>query len=341
MRKLIIGDLHFGVKSNSLAWLQSQLSLFDKQIIGVIKDEEIDEVAILGDLMDIRFAVNQQVGIEVKNLIRRLLTAFPDKKFVMLAGNHDYYTPLEEFAYYNCYELMFGEEFLQCHPNLTIVSREPYLEDDGSLYLPWYWTENTDHFDEILYNYDFRNDVTAVYCHADLACWPGARIGSLRGCPVYSGHIHNIVEDPISNLYNVGAALALTFNDYNQDRYVYIIENQKIVKRVKNEVTFKFKRLFNEEIFTQDDSYFQNAYIQLCISSANLNKAKYIDQIKHIKSKYIDNVNIKVHVIDDDNDLGDIVIESLDTDIRSYIAHNIPSYLEDKYALVKSKVEKN
>ena len=79
-----------------------------------------------------------------------MLDRFSDKEFIVLAGNHDYYTPLEEFSYYNFYELVFGEEFIKCHPNLRIVNIEPWMDMDGSLYLPWYWTENTDHFDEIL-----------------------------------------------------------------------------------------------------------------------------------------------------------------------------------------------
>ena len=337
MRKLVIGDLHFGVKSNSLSWLESQLEFFEKQIFEAIESKDIEQVLFLGDVHDIRYSVNQQVGIEIRNLFRKMLDKFSDKKFIIVAGNHDYYSPLEEFAYYNFYELVFGDEFRKCHPNLQVINLDPYLDKDGSLYLPWYWTENTDHFDEILYNYDFGRDIKAVYCHADLTCWPGARIGSLRGCPVYSGHIHYIVADPIGNLHNLGAALALTFNDVNQERYIYIIEDHKIVEKIKNDTTAKFKRLYNEEIFTAKPEVFNNSYIQLCISSNLIHTAKYIDQVKYLKSTYIES-NIRVHVIDEDTNIETLNVQSFNTNISQYIESNIPEHLDEKYLKIKNKL---
>ena len=340
MRKLVIGDLHFGIKSNSVTWLESQLDFFDKQIFDIIENKNIDKIVFLGDIHDIRYSINQQIGIELRNLFRKMLDRYPDKMFIIVAGNHDYYSPLEEFSYYNFYELVFGEEFQKCHPNLKIINQDPWMDSDGSLYLPWYWTENTDHFDEILYNYDFGREVTAVYCHADLTCWPGARIGSLRGCPVFSGHIHYIVNDPIGNLHNLGAALALTFNDVNQSRYVYIIEDNEIVEQIENNTTPKFKRLYNEEIFTDDESIFINSNVQLCVSTTLINKAKYIDQIKFIKNKYVDS-NIRLHVIDDDTNMDTLSVQGFNTNISKYIEDNIPEHLDDKYEMIKNRIKES
>ena len=340
MRNLVIGDLHFGIKSNSLFWLETQLKFFEEQIFPILETKEIDRVIQLGDLNDVRYSINQQIGIEVRNLIRKMVDSFPNIEFVIVAGNHDYYSPLEEYSYYNFYELVFSDEFLKCHPNLRIVNQDPWLAEDGSLFLPWYWTENTDHFDEILYNYDFTREVKSIYCHADLTCWPGARIGSLKGCPVYSGHIHYIIFDQLSNLYNLGAALSLTFNDVNQNRYVYIIEDHKIVDKIENITTPRFKRIFNEEIFDLDSSVFENSYIQLCISSNNINKAKYIDQIKYLKLTHPDS-NMKVNVIDEDTNLETLSIEGFDTNISKYIEDNIPEHLDNKYNIIKNKLQEN
>ena len=338
MRKLVVGDLHFGIKSNSVTWLESQLEFFDKQIFDIIENKNIDKIVFLGDLHDIRYSINQQIGIEIRNLFRKMLDKFPAKEFILLAGNHDYYTPLEEFSYYNFYELVFGDEFKKCHPNLTIINQDPWMDTDGSLYLPWYWTENTDHFDEILYNYDFAHDVKAVYCHADLTCWPGARIGSLRGCPVYSGHIHYIVDDPIGNLHNLGSALALTYNDVNQSRYVYIIEDERIVEKIENNTTRKFKRIFNDDIFEKDDAFYENSEIEICISNKFYNKAKYIEQLKYLKLTYIDS-NIRIHVIDDDTNIDTLSVAGFNTNIDVYIEDNIPEHLNDKFELIKNRIK--
>ena len=338
VRTLVIGDVHFGVKSNSLMWLESQLKLFKEQIFVEIEKQNIDRVIFLGDVSDIRYSINQQVGIELKKLFREMLDKFKEKEFIIVAGNHDYYSPLEEFSEYTAYELLFGEEFYHIHPNLKIISKDPWLDKYGNLFLPWYWTENSYHFDEILYNYDFSHDIKAIYCHADLTTWPGARIGSLKGCPVYSGHIHNINIDELSNLYNLGAAVALTFNDVNEDRYIYILEDYKIVDKIKNITTPRFIRIYDDEIFNADDKTFSNSYVQLCISKNNINKAKYVEQIKYLKTTYVD-ANIRVHVIDDDTDINTLNVEGLNTNIKSYIEQNIPEHLNNKYEIITNKLK--
>lgn len=339
MRELIIGDLHFGIKNNSVTWLESQIDFFEKQIFKIIDSENLDRIIFLGDVTDVRYGINQQVGIEVKNVIRKLAKKFK-KDIYFVCGNHDYYSPLEEFIHYNSYELLFGPEFLELYPNLHFVTEEPLFTEDGSLFLPFYWTENTDHFDELLYTYKFGYEVKAIYCHADLTCWPGARITALKGCPIYSGHIHYIVEDNIGNLHNVGAALALTFNDVNQERFVYIAEDYKIVKRVKNSITPQFKQLYNEKIFDANEDVFNNSYVRLCISASNINKAKYIDQIKYLKSTYLD-ANIRINIIDEFDNGEMLSVDGFNTNIQTYIEDNIPEHLNNKYEYIKEKMIEN
>ena len=234
--------------------------------------------------------------------------------------------------------MLFTPEFLSVHKNLTIVNSDPIITEDGCLMLPWYWTENTDHIDELLYGYDFGTEVKAIFCHTDLTSWPGARIASFKGTPIYSGHIHFIVEDQLCNLHNIGAAVSLTFNDVNQDRYLYILENYEIVDKVKNIITPQFKRAYNEQIFELKEDYFNNSYVQLCISSNNINKAKYVEYLKELKTTYI-NANIRLHIIDDDTNVETLKAEGFNTNIETYIESNIPAHLDDKYNLIKQKLQ--
>lgn len=339
MRELVIGDLHFGIKNNSLTWLEQQLNFITNQIFPILENENIDRCIFLGDLTDIRYSINQQVGIELKKLFRTMLNNYPNITFIICAGNHDYYSPLEEFASYNSYELIFGEEFLMVHKNLIIVNQDPYITEDGALFLPWYWTENDNHIDEILYNYDFNDEVKEIFCHTDLSQWPGARIAAFKGTPIYSGHIHFCYEDTLANLFNLGSACAFTFNDVNMDKYVYILEDYKIVKKIKNVTTPSFKRLYNEEIFNVTDDMFNNSYVQLCISSNNINKAKYVEQIKELKNTYVDS-NIRLHTIDEDTDMTTLSVATFNTNIETYIEDNIPEYLDEKYQIIKDKINK-
>lgn len=340
MRELVIGDVHFGIKSNSVEWLEKQCKLINEQVVPAIESQNINRVVFLGDLFDVRYSINQQIAAEVKECIRNLADKLAERKayLVFVAGNHDYYSPLESASKYHAYETVFGSEFVKCHPNVKFVTDEPLYIDD-SLFLPWYWTDNTEHFDEILYRYDFGEDVKAVYCHADLSVWPGARIASLKGIPVYAGHIHYIIEDETCNLHNVGSVCALTFADVNQPRYIYILEDFKVVDKIENVSTPKFIRIYDDEIFKVNESTFDNSFVQLCVTRSNMEKATYADQLKQIKNKYT-NANIRIHVVDDEdrNTDSDTSKISFSPNINEYIHSNIPAHLSDKLDIIKNKL---
>lgn len=337
MRQLLIGDCHFGTSSNSVVWLENQLKFFNSQIIDILENKNIDRIVFLGDVFDIRYSVNQQVGIEVKKLFRKLLNQFKDIEFFILAGNHDYYSPLEEFHEYNAYELVFGTEFESAYTNFKLINNYPYNDKKGNLYLPWYYTENFQNFSDLLYNIDFK-EIKNLFCHADLTTWDYSRTSSLNNVKVWSGHIHNIVMNEELNLYNIGAVFSFNFNDVNQSRYVYILEDDNIVEKIENITTPKFKRFFNDEIFDLTEDDIKNSYIQLCIYNSNINKAKYIEKIKEIKIKYAE-YSIRVRIIDDSMD-NTLEISYFNTNIHEYINNNIPEYLNDKYDIIKEKIKK-
>ena len=117
---------------------------------------------------------------------------------------------LEEVHTYNSYELIFGEEFVKCHPNVRFINNEPYFEN-GDLYLPWYYTENFQNFSDIFYQID--DPIKNIFCHDDLTKWDYSRQVMLKDTKVWSGHIHFINAQPDKNLYNLGAAFAFNFND--------------------------------------------------------------------------------------------------------------------------------
>ena len=72
MRELVIGDMHFGIKSNSVEWLKKQCELLNTQVTKIIKEDNIERIVFLGDVFDVRYSINQQVASEVKECIRNL-----------------------------------------------------------------------------------------------------------------------------------------------------------------------------------------------------------------------------------------------------------------------------
>lgn len=328
MRQLLIGDCHFGKHSNSVTWLETQLKFFNTQFVEVLDNKNINRVVFLGDLFDIRYSVNQQVGLEVKKLLRKLFIKYNNIEFFFISGNHDYYSPLEEFHAYNIYDLIFGEEFTKYYTNVKFIVDEP-LFDHNNLYLPWYYAENFNHFSETFYS--IEENIENVFCHADLTGWDYSRTTLLKNAKVWSGHIHGIVEDYERNLYNIGAMFSFDYNDVNMIKYMYILDGNNLVEKIENITTPRFKRFFNEDIFTLTDEDFENSFVSLCIYSSNINKIKYIERLKEIKIKYD---NVRKEVID--NNSGETVqLSYFNANIDQYIENNVPEYLNDKYERIK------
>ena len=73
------------------------------------------------------------------------------------------------------------------------------------------------------------------------------------------------------------------------------------------------------------------------MSSNNINKAKYVEQIKELKSTYIDS-NIRLHIIDEDTNVTTLSVQAFNTNISAYIDQNIPKHLNNKYTLIKEKI---
>lgn len=337
MKNLVIGDLHFGTKSNSAQWLDYQITFFKEQIFPVIEQNNFDRIIFLGDLTDIRWAIQQQVGIELKKIVRKLARLVksqnPDAKIVFIAGNHDYFSPIYELQKYNSYEMLFGEEFTQVHDNVIFVTTEPYLDEDDSLYLPWFFTEESELFSNVLYEY---KNIKAIYCHTDLSGWDIGRMTALRNVYVYAGHIHFEWSNKDYNLFNLGAAMAFNFNDLNQQRFIYVIEDGVIKERIENVTTPDFKRIYNEQIFNDfDEDYFKNSYVQMMINKQYINKANYIERIKELKHEFGEKYNLTIKIYDNEYEFDKMEFAPIQTNINDYIDNNVPQHLENKFNKVK------
>lgn len=331
---LIIGDLHFGTKTNSTQWLSAMVDYIYRQIIPTIEDDNIDKVVFLGDVFDVRYSTNTLIGTKVKDIFRDLASSHENVEFYIIAGNHDYYSPKPEDMHYNVYEMVFGKEFTSIYKNFHIYTEVPYLDDDGDLYLPWFYSENDELYYQTLEH--FKSDyIRRIYCHSDLQCWTQSKIIAKKSAYVYSGHIHTPWKDIENRLWNVGSALPLNFNDVNEDKNVYILYSDETYKSITNTTTPKFLRYYNEEIFKHDK--FNNCFVQFYIDKDKVNKAEYIERYKNLK---VMNPDIQMRVVTIDTDMVKNIESgiNLNQDIKEYIDSNIPDGLQPKYKLIKNKL---
>ena len=66
---LVIGDFHFGTKTNSIQWLEEMENYF-VEIGSLVEAASVQKVIFLGDLFDVRYSINTLVGIKVKDMVR-------------------------------------------------------------------------------------------------------------------------------------------------------------------------------------------------------------------------------------------------------------------------------
>lgn len=335
-RTMLIGDFHFGTKTNSIQWMDTMLDYLNNQIYDDIYNYNVDKVVFLGDLFDVRYSTNPLIGIKVKDSIRNMITKYTSVQFHILAGNHDYYSGKKEDMHYNVYEMVFGKEFLSSYDNLHIYTENPYLDEDGDLYIPWFFTEDEELYYQTMSHYK-DDEVKRIFCHSDLLTWDKSKLLAMdRHAYVYGGHIHTPWKSDDGVLWNIGSALSLNFNDVNEEKHIYILEGNVVKERIKNEVTPIFLRYYNDQIFELD--IFNNCFVQLYIDKDKVNKAEYIEKCKELK---LNNPGIPIRVVTIDKELIDIHNDTIDLnqDIKKYIDSNIPDELQPKYNIIKNKLQ--
>jgi len=87
MKIALIADTHFGVRKGSKVFYQSQERYFNLQLIPMLKERNITELFILGDLWDNREALNNKVQNVVYHIFEDLHKL--GINVTILIGNHD------------------------------------------------------------------------------------------------------------------------------------------------------------------------------------------------------------------------------------------------------------
>lgn len=267
--KVLFTDTHFGVKNNSMTWLQSQLDFIYKQFIPELielkRTHPNDRINLihLGDVFDSRSTISTYVATKVRETFSELRSVVDE--FNIIAGNHDYYSP-------NTDEVCSIDLLLE-GLGINLHTKDSYMTLDGDLYLPWYEYPKVEKYSKV--------KAKRIFTHADIVMEK-----KLYDVPVYSGHLHIPHIKEHKGIYNIGSCFSLNFADSNSNRGYYIITNDTI-EFIPNQKSIRFHRLYNEEIFNTDISSFNcNDYIELYISETNMIKEKYIEKIKLYTEKF-------------------------------------------------------
>ncbi len=240
----LISDLHFGVRANSLEWLQNQLDFFYKIYLPYLKENKKDGdiLFILGDWFDNRQLLDINVMNKSIDLIFDLADIIPT---YFLTGNHDIYkkhdTDVNSLAAFR---------FI---PNVTIYETPQIITNGKSkiLVLPWVGNPEKEEM------YAKANPCDYVFAHTDIMGLKydngrqivrGAKLRGVKGIKkVISGHVHKRQE--LKDAIYLGSPYSTKRSDIGNKKgyYIFFPEKNKI-DFIQNKFSPIFQRIMLEDL---------------------------------------------------------------------------------------------
>lgn len=329
MKTIILSDTHYGIKQNSITWMNSQIDFIYNELIPCIKyliekEHQLVRIIHCGDVFDSRSSINPYIAAAVRKAYTELANLC---QVYIVAGNHDFYSPNDDSV--SALDFAFNGV-----KNLNVIKDKiaPLWfgeYDNVSLLVPWYEFDKKELLTQIIDEYKPKY----IFCHTDLTRLSDEYKELLKDITVFSGHIHTPQKE--NNLITLGSTYALTFADCNADRGFYIhTDETNELKFVKAKNIIKFWRFYNKEIFDIDVTKVNNDYIELYIDKLNLMNENYAERISFLTSRIH---NIKV-VPNSDKENSVEEIEFKNYNIQEICESNIPEELKDKFNILLSKI---
>lgn len=317
MKKIIFTDTHFGVKQNSITWLNSQKKfIYDQLIEYIINLHEDVEVIHLGDVFDSRSTISTFIANEVVNIFKSICNCKNVIKLNIVAGNHDFYSPNSDEV--NTLNLILSN----VSDKINIIYNESFI-DTPYLYVPWYEWFDQNNIQKLIDKYNIKY----VFTHADIISSPI----DIKGVKIFSGHTHiPYIKSPI---YNLGSCYALNFGDSNNPRGFYILYDDGKISFKENISSIKFWRFFNNDIWNLPNNISNDDYIEIYIDQDKLSESDCYEIISGIQKRY-KNTRI-IPKLPQNGELK--MVDFNGYDIENVINDFIPEKLKDKFKKISEK----
>lgn len=248
MKIALISDLHMGIKKQCPVFMESQLKFFIKQFVPELKQANIKDIWVLGDVFDTRMSLNTLVVNKTIELFKDILKDFNIK---IIVGNHDMYLTTDTE--------INSLKILDLLPNVTVYEQQASLTVDGKKILVQPWIVDYKQENLITGKYDY------CFCHADIVGFDmgGGRLSEsglvakeiLKHVDaVYSGHYHNGIHRQFEkgkSITYLGAPYQLTRIDRNGIRGYHILDIASGERTlIENHMSMKFTRHVYPDINT-------------------------------------------------------------------------------------------
>lgn len=328
-RVWILGDMHMGIRANSMEWLEIQQDFYENVFIPTLKKhvQPGDVLVQVGDAFDNRQSINLRVLHYTVSLFERLGEILPTH---VIVGNHDIWAKKSNEV--------SAIDSIKWIPNVQVY-KEPVQytwADKNILLMPW--RRDPEHETETLAEYPKAN---IVFCHSEVK---GVALNSKvknehgtdsnsydRYVAVYSGHIH--YRQRKGQLRMVGTPYQLTRSDSGNAKGFDLVdlgtmeetffENHHSPKFVKYNLT----TLYNTTLGAFKENI-QNNFVDLYVPSriaTSASLSSLINRIQKVSRKIEPNIYQEQDIID--KDLYDM--EEIEGQFKNYnIQHLFRTYVD-------------
>lgn len=291
IRKIfVLGDLHLGVRNNSVEWSDIQTSYLLDTFISQVDadfDEDRDILIQVGDWNHVRESTNVRIQDVSQTIAERLCAKFK-RGVYFFVGNHDcYYKDRTDLHSLKGYDRMY--------PNFHIFEKpeQILINDHRVLILPW--IEDLAKLRDAIKSHPSAD---YAFCHADFTGFDLNSVTKLEHGldfedishlkKIYSGHIH--IRQEKRNVLYVGTPYEMDRGDRGNPKGFYVIDatgDSFVDTFIENTVSpkhlkFNILDLLNLNL-DQLTAVFKNNFVDVLIESsfsATFPVAKFTELIK-------------------------------------------------------------
>jgi len=342
MKIAILGDTHFGMRGDSIAFHNHYRDFYLKTFFPYLIQHGIDTIFQLGDLFDRR----KYISFQTLALCRRYFFDQLVKHNIqcrVLLGNHDIF-------FKNTLEVNSPDLLLKEYEKHVILYDKPSMWMGVDI-IPWICKDNE------LEVMDFmkRSENQVCFGHFELSgfemdrgniCYDGMDPNSLNKYDlVLSGHFHHKSNN--GSIVYVGTPGEMTWADYNDDRgfHIFDTESRELTfisnpERMFYKIKYNDDNMFYNDIVNANYSHLTGKFLKIVVEKRNnsflfdtlidsITKASPLEiAVVEDFSEIIDNVEVDIDQAEDTITILNKYVDGLTLPVES---DKIKTVLRDVY----------